>query len=220
MITPGDDDYRHTKRLKRTGAPLEYPFKELADWIGPEYGVHVLNIIYDTVPPGSRPRLSVVLETEEDALKFRDGALGNFNTIDQQRVREHFERILSKQPDLRLKLDGLLVIFVAFEPVARVEANESVTKEELHCLKAKLANEDLWEISRCFDSVTFFFYTDAQVKKYEAAGLRSAYDQEYSRLVEPHDEFGYLGKRGILVSFDSKENFEKNYQSNWYYYYK
>jgi len=87
-------------------------------------------------------------------------------------------------------------------------------------LKAKLANPDLWEISRCFDSVTFFFYTDAQVKRYEAEGFREKYSREYSLLIEPYDEFGYLRKRGVSASFDSKENFDTNYQSNWYYYYK
>ena len=60
----------------------------------------------------------------------------------------------------------------------------------------------------------------SSLKEYEAAGLRSAYDQEYTQLVQPHDEFGYLRKRGVSVSFDSKENFDTNYQSNWYYYYK
>jgi len=220
MITPRDEDYKQTKRLKITGFPLESPFKELADWVSAKYRVHVLNVVYDTVMPDNRPRLSVVLETEEDALKFRNGALGNLNKIDPKRVQERFESILSEQGDLRFKLERLFVIFVAFEPVARVEANESVREEEIRRLKAKLANEHLWEISRCFDSVTFFFYTDAQVKQYEAAGLRAAYGQEYSRLVQPHDEFGYLQKRGVSVSFDSKENFDTNYQSNWYYYYK
>jgi hypothetical protein len=220
MIMPSDEDYQQTKRLKKTGVSLESPFKELAEWVSTNFGVHVLNVIYDTVIPDNRPRLSVILENEEGALKFRHGVLGNFNKIDQKRVQEHFGAILSKQHISRFKIEGLFVIFVAFEPVARIEANESVTNGEIYKLKAKLANTDLWEISRCFDSVTFFFYTDAQMKKYEAAGCKESYTQEYSRLVRPYDEFGYLQKRGISVLFDSKENFDTNYQSNWYYYYK
>ena len=186
MITPRDEDYQQTKRLKKTGAPLKSPFKELADWIGTNYGVRVLNVVYDTVIPDNRPRLSVILERQEDALKFRKGALGNFNRIDQKRVQERFESILLERRDL----------------------------------KAKLANKDFWEISRCFDSVTFFFYTDAQVKQYETAGLREACAREYSHLVQPYDEFGYFERRGVAVYFDSKENFDTNYQSNWHYYYK
>jgi hypothetical protein len=153
-------------------------------------------------------------------LKFQDGASGDFNKIDQKRVQERFETILTEQGDHRFNVGGLFVVFAAFERVARMEANESVTKEELHWLKLKLNNKDLWEISRLFDTVTFFFYTDAQVRKYEAAGLRDLYAQEYARLLQAYDEFGYFQKRGVSVYFDSKENFDTNYQSNWYYYYK
>ncbi|NJM55266.1 MAG: hypothetical protein HC841_04565 [Verrucomicrobiae bacterium] len=220
MITPRDEDYQQTKLLKLSGAPLKSPFKELADWVGKRYGVQVLNVFYDTIQPDNRPRLSVILETQEDAQKFRKGALGNFNNADQKEVQEHFDRILQEQGNLNFDAQRLFVIFVAFERVAMEEANESVTDEEVAQLKSKLANNDLWEISRCFDSVTFFFFTDVQVKKYEAAGLRRVYAEEYSRLVHRHDVFGYLKKRGVSAHFDSKENFDKNFESNWYYYYK
>jgi hypothetical protein len=50
--------------------------------------------------------------------------------------------------------------------------------------------------------------------------MRKVYAEEYARLVEPYDEFGYLKQAGIAVYFDSKENFDTNYESNWYYYYK
>ena len=219
MITPSDDDYQETKRLKRSGAPLTSPFREIAQWVAAEYGVRVLNVVYDSVTYDI-PRLIVILETQKDTLKFQNGAFGDFNKIDQKRVRERFETIIAEQDDHRFNVEGLFVIFAAFEPVARMEANESVTKDELHRLKLKLNNKDLWEISRLFESVTFFFYTDAQVRKYEAAGLRDLYAQEYARLLQAYDEFGYFRKRGVSADFDSKENFDTNYQSNWYYYYK
>jgi hypothetical protein len=217
MITPEDGDYQQTKRLKKNGTPLESPFRELAAWVGANYGVHVLNVVYDTIEPGSRPRLTVVLETQEDAQKFRVPP-GNFNENDQMRVKERFEAILTEQRDLRFNVARLFVIFVAFEPVARIEAHWRVTKEEISRLKARLANQDLWEIRGSFDQVTFFFYTRAQVEQSEAAGLKEIYSQEYSCLVRPYDEFGYLQKRGISVLFDSKENFDTNYKSNWFYY--
>jgi hypothetical protein len=219
MITPRDEDYLQTKLIKRTGASLESPFKELAAWIAAQYGVHVLNVVYDTVIPDNRPRLSVVLESRREVGMFRNAELGNYNVTEQKRVKERFEAIVLEQ-HLALKVDGLFVVFVAFEPIARIEANERVTKEEIHRLKARLANDELWEISTCFDSVTFFFYTDIQVKRAQALGMREQYAQEYASLVQRYDEFGYFKKCGVLVAFDSKENFDNNYQSNWYYYYK
>jgi len=190
VITPDDEDYQQTKRIKRNGTPLESPFRELAAWVSANYVVHVLNVVYDTIE-GSRPRLAVVLETEKDAQKFRVPP-GNYNENEQKRVKERFETILAEQRDLRFNTAWLLVIFEAFEPVAKLDALWSVTEEEISRLKARLANKDLWKIHRGFDQVTFFFYTRAQVKQYEAAGLRDLYSQEYSCLVRPHDEFGYL----------------------------
>jgi hypothetical protein len=220
MIVPSDADYQETKRIKKAGAPLPSPFKELADWIAGKYGVSVLNICFDTIPPNGLPRLSVVLEWEEDALKFRHGRLGNFDSIKQGSVRDRFEEIVTQQDIRGFNVTRLLVVFCAFEPVARIEANESITNNEIERLKAKLSNEDLWDVSRCFDTVTFFFYTDAQVRHYEAEGLRDVFTREYAKTVEPYDEFGYLQKNGVTVRIDSKENFDTNYQSNWYYYYK
>ena len=133
MIMPSDEDYQLTKRLKRSGEPLESPFKELADWISSNYRVHVLNVVYDTIVVARRNflRLSIVLEMQADALKFRESAWGNFHEADQRRVRDQFETILSQQRCHRFNAEGLFVIFEAFEPVARIEANLRVGQDEI-----------------------------------------------------------------------------------------
>lgn len=220
MLMPSDKDYQQTKRIKKDGRRLPLPFAELANWIGAKYEVEVINIIYDTVIPDSRPRLSVILELDSDAQKFRESALGNFNRIDQNRIAEEFGRIVADQGAARFETDGLLVVFSSFERVARIEANESVPEAAIKRLKSQLGDDELWEISRCFDGATFFFFTDEQLRRSEEGSVRESYTREYSRLVEPHDEFGYLKRSGVTVSFDSKENFDTNYQGNWYYYYK
>ena len=217
---PSDKDYQQTKRIKKEGHRLSPPFAELADWIDAKYEVGVINILYDTVIPDSRPRLSVVLELDADAQKFRESALGNFNKIDQKRIAEEFVRIAADQPDPRFETDGLFVVFTSFERVARIEANESVPESSIKRLKSQLSDDGIWEISRCFDGATFFFFTDEQLKRSEEGDVRQSYAREYSRIVEPYDEFGYLKRSGVTVSFDSKENFDTNYQGNWYYYYK
>lgn len=219
MIMPSDKDYQETKRLKKSGQVLASPFRELADWIASEHYVRVLNIHHDTVIPDRRPRLNVILEWERDQEKFQDRR-GNFDQTKQDRILKQFKRLLVEQHIQGTVTDRLFVIFSAFEAVARIEANEKVTEADLDSLKRALANPDLWHISRLFDSATFFFYTAAQAEGYEAKGLRKVYAEEYLRLVKPHDEFGYVARTGILVAFDSKENFDTNYQGNWYYYYK
>ena len=42
----------------------------------------------------------------------------------------------------------------------------------------------------------------------------------YFEILRPYDEFDYLSGDDFAVNFDSKQNFDENYESNWYYYYK
>ena len=70
-----------------------------------------------------------------------------------------------------IHVSRLLVIFSAFEPVARAEANNHITTHEIATLKSTIGDKELWEIRKCFDTVTFFYYTHAQLRANEAKGM-------------------------------------------------
>lgn len=219
MIVPSDRDYQEAKRLKLSRERLRSPYAEMADWIASRYNVQVLNVRYDKVIPDNRPRLSVVLDSEDDAAAFK---LSRW-VADEAKVnaiREHFLELVSGKRDRQEGCVGLFVIFEAFETVARIEANEKVDEPEIANLKRSLSNPELWEISRCFDTATYFSYTNKQLSGWEQQGLREVYEQAYARVVSKYDQFGYLRRRGIEVLFDSKENLDKNYNGNWFSYYR
>jgi hypothetical protein len=115
---------------------------------------------------------------------------------------------------------NVLVIFDAFEPIAKEEANQRVPEEKIQELKSKLNIKDLWEISRFFSRTTFFFYTDEQVEESTRNGIKERLAEEYYKLVKYYDDFDYINKQDFSISLDSKENFDKNYDSNWFYYYR
>jgi len=87
-------------------------------------------------------------------------------------------------------------------------------------LKKKLDDENLWEISRAFSGVTFFLYTDEQVNCYEHSIMKELWTNNYFSILKPYDQFGYFKRGDFNIYLDSKENFDTNYASNWYYYYK
>ena len=218
MIAPTDDGYRDTKRVKTHGTPLPPPFKELAEWIAARYDVHVLNIILDTIEPDHRPRLNVILEWAGEERKFMEDSFPNFDAPKQREIRDKFASLASDPAITKINMARLLVVFSSFEQVARTEANWRVTDHEIEHLKKTINNRDLWEVRRGFETVTFFFYTDAQVKVNETCGTRERFAQAYAQLTATYDEFGYLAKRGITVCLDSKENFDSAYKGNWFYY--
>jgi hypothetical protein len=219
MITSSDKDYLETKLIKQVGGSLDSPFQELVDWIYGQYEVIVLNIRYDKIIPDQRPRLTVILDTDEDELRFRGTNRFQSDPAKTCGIVEQFSSIIrGRSEEPRFNTDRMFVVFQSFERVAREEANGRVSEEMLQQLKEELGNEELWRISNCFDTVVFFFDTDAQAEKASKDGLLAPYAEAYARVVEPYDEFGYVGKHPIKIRFDSFENFHKNYQGNWYYY--
>jgi hypothetical protein len=82
----------------------------------------------------------------------------------------------------------------------------------------RVANADLWLIRRVFGEVTFFFFTNEQVTRYQKSGKQESYAKEYCAVLKRYDEFNYVNEDEFRVRFDSKQNFDTKYGSNWFYY--
>jgi hypothetical protein len=147
---------------------------------------------------------------------FFDGH--NFDPLKQQAIAARFTELVNRQEPASYDVDGLLVVFSAFAPLAREEADSQITDVEVHVLQERIANPHLWTIHRCFARVTFMFHTDEQARTHAEAGWQEAYADQYFELLQKHDEFKYLHRARFSVEFDSKENFDKNYGSSWFYY--
>jgi hypothetical protein len=217
MITASDRGYKATKRIKQGKKRLAALFDELAEWIGAKWNVTVLNVQYDRANSLHAPRVQVVFEYESEARRFHRGV--NFDMEKQEAVAEKFLEIGGRDPKHTFDVDGLFVIFSAFAPVARQEADSQISDEEVQALKERIGNPDIWEIFRCFGHVTFFFFTDGQVKRHEADGKKKEYAKRYFGILKSYDEFDYLKESEFKIDFDSKENFDENYNGSWFNYY-
>lgn len=219
LITSSDKEFAATKRIKQGSDCLASPFDALAAWIATKWEVNVLNVIYDSRDDFRAPRLQVILEHQHDAEKFRSADF-NFDANKQASIAKQFIELINGEEPLQYDVDGLFVVFSAFAPIAKEEADSKLTDKQIESLQNRIGNPDLWCISRCFGHITFMFYTDEQAAKHEADGRRTAYARRYFAILKPMDEFDYLSVDDFAVQFDSKQNFDDNYQSNWYYYYK
>jgi hypothetical protein len=239
MIVPSDKDYVETKLIKRGEAVVNPDFEPLKEWIENHYSVTVLNIYYDvTTGPHNKPfpRIQVIFERQADSLKFRDG-LGNYDPEKQRTIAAKFEQLVNKRGKLEALVDsvsdvfggkvsakyptnGVLVVFTAFEPVAKDEANEAIPKAEIERLKTGLHTSEIWEISRFGARTTVFFYTDQQALKAKGSELLQHLTSRYYQLLKNYDEFDYYDEDSFTLDIDSKENFDKNFESSWFYYYR
>lgn len=218
MITSSDPEYLATKLIKQGNAKIAEPLRSLADWIANTWNVNVLNVIYDKRNQIHGPRLQIILEYESDVSVFRTefsfdenkttAILAKYSTLVDLRQLNSYDHL------------GQFVVFSAFRPIAKQEADSQISTIQISSLVDAIANPDIWTISRFYGYVTFLFYTDVQVQKNQSLGMRKLYTEKYFSLLKPFDEFGYLSLDSYSIHFDSKENFDQNYESNWYYYYK
>jgi len=129
-----------------------------------------------------------------------------------------FSILNKKEPEYTA--NNLRVFFHVFEPYAKAEANEKVTESKIKQLQSEINNEEIWAIVKAFNTAVFFFYTNEQVRRNEYDGMREKLSLKYFELVKQFDEFDYFKKDDFSINLDSKETFDKDYQGNWYYYFK
>ena len=233
---PSDKEYKVIKQIMLGKATMNSDFRKLADFIDQTFGVKTINIIYDTIDKEKRPRLNICFEFEREKQSFNESnGHFNFDNKKQRIIADKFKQTLQKQKIVKdkglfdfitksetdkYKTDNVWVYYSAFEPIARIEANGIIPQDKVVQLKNELNENELWEISRAFSGTTFFLYTDEQVKCYENSETRKIWADKYFDLLEPYNEFGYFKRDKFNVYLDSKENFDNNYESNWFYYYK
>ena len=97
-----------------------------------------------------------------------------FDPAKQQAVAARFAELVNQQGPTRYDVDGLLVVFSAFAPLAREEADNQIADADVNDLQERIANPQLWTIHRCFGRVTFMFYTDEQARTHAQAGFQKA----------------------------------------------
>ena len=228
MIIPSDKEYKQTKLILRGESKINPDFEGLARWIDNKYGVNPLNIIYDTVDNGKLPRIEIIFEFDKERRKFelssyvydekkQTAIASQFKNelIDKGYVAKGFSLNKSKY-----QADNLIVIFSAFEPISMIETDSLIPQSEIDKLKTEINSPDLWEISRSTGGPTFFLYTDKQVVELEKTDFKQRWHKLYFDLLKKYDEFDYFNFDKFSISLDSKENFDKNFQGNWFFYYR
>lgn len=233
MLLPSDKEYKATKLIMQGKATMPTEFKPLAAWIDHTYHVKTINIIYDILED-VRPRLQICFEFQQEEASFHINAYRGYNKNKQEAIAAQFKKTMEDQGLAKKGIvdflkhphrkkydtDNVWVIFGAFQPIAKRDAASQVSPEEIRQLQLSLHNEDIWQISAYAVEGLFMVYTDEQVKKYKDSAIQAAWTDKYFDLLKRYDEFNYLDRETFSIHFDSKENFDKNYQGNWYYYYK
>ena len=233
MVSASDKEYMMTKLLKKGEVKMEELFVNLAAWIAQTFNVTVLNIIYDTIDNGQRPRLQIIFEIYPDYLLFM--ANYGYDRDKQKLVATQFGEVLKtqrrhkrwslfdffkKRATTKYSCKNIWIAFSAFDKIAMEEANRNISEEEVQQLEAAINMAEIWRIYPTFSSAVFFFYTEEQVVAYKTPETEKYLAERYYQILKPHDEFDYIKKSEFKIELDSKERFDDLYKGSWFNYYK
>lgn len=215
VLLPTDNMYQSTKDMVLGKDNMNPNFTALRDFIYQTFGIIPLNIIYNGHSDNNRAGLYFVFEWENEVSFFDDSS----NPIRMDSDKENGIRYYLNTK-LRHLPKSTVLYCVAFAPAARMEANQSVSSEDIAQLQKEIGHQHLWRIVPYGAYVTFFVYTEEQANKYRNSKQQKEWTTHYFNLLKRYDELGYYKREEFDIQVDSKENFEKNYQGNWYYFYK
>jgi hypothetical protein len=236
FIMPTDPGYGRAKRIKQGVVRLDPIYDRFVDRFHARYGIPLLTIGLDSIDrpggEGKTPRVAVVLER---SLQYRAFLTSPFNydkakqkeiarllttAVPARTLRESFD-LPHKRLGSAPKAEDIFVCFQDFEDVAKHEVHDLAVDSELKQFESSLGiGDQFWCTQRFTGPPIVFVHTDAQAQALRASPVRDTWADTYYEIAKRYDEFGYLDRAEIAIMVDSEENFETNYASNWYYYFK
>ena len=215
-----DDIYEETKEIALGKIEKNPVLAELSEWFLSTYSVPVLNFQFGK-PERSKIkgyRLYVILETTEDFNKMFHSPL-QLNEEYAAQICAEFKRIaLQHQFATKAQLRGMWVRYNDFSVEARTDTNSRVIKEaKTRILKI---HPEVWSVvGDGFAGAVVFYYTDENVLDNQNSGVSKTIIENYYSLLKKYDELNVFTRENMNLKFDSKENLDRNYEGNLYYYF-
>ncbi|HGJ66486.1 TPA: hypothetical protein ENS27_14075 [bacterium] len=218
MLLIRDEFYKLAKEIKKGNVKVVTELIPFIDWVNKKYSVKVLNVSieYEKIKNKIIPRISIILERRSDFNKFVDDRL----TIDINKQNECLEAFLKLYPKKIKNVEEAFVTFDNFENTAIYEAISAVKKDELEEIKKSVDKDCLWLIDNTMGFFVVFTNTEKEREEINTSDACKIIKEKLFNLVKLYDEFNYITPDILKIEFDSKENFEKNYKGNWFYYYR
>lgn len=220
MLDSNDPGFAETKLIKLGKADLPGAYVSLANWIASKYAVACpLNIHFDHLYDGSLPRLNIIFETAEDAARFDSGKGFGFDAAKQAAVRKAAIELNALEHLSSQKQDQTLVIFTDFQRGAREEAAAMISEKDIETIRLQVGGPDVWKVSRIFGLAVVFFESDKDIGSAPGKYAQAAWRKALQSITREYDACRFFDAEPLRVGFDSRENFEKNYNGDWRAYY-
>jgi hypothetical protein len=223
MLSGNRPLYEQARAAKRGKGRLPQPLEELRCWVSEKYGINVLTVVYDKIelgPHKGKPRLTLVVDTAEDYAKTRIDRFTIKPHIEEGVLEKFSEIITTAALDNEYDTKNVFLLFDDFSDEAMGQAAERFREKYKKRLIKEFAQFHVWAIDGFSNLVVVFYLTDKDVHNNQANGSSAKIKQRCYELAKRYDEFGYFELETFPIRFDSKENLNKKYSGNLFYYFR
>lgn len=214
--------YRAALNAKRGTDRSPKLLRDLKHWIEARYSISVVLLKYDTIglgPHAGRPRLNVIVDTDADHAAIHKDAVTLLPHV-KSSIASQFSRLVAVSDSTTFRTDDVHIVSDNFSREAmRISTAEFITAQLDETVR-EFSECGLWTLTAMSREVIAFFFTDTQITNAKQNGCADRLIEYCFAHVIEYDPFGYFARDNFPIHFDSKENFENKYQSNWYYYFK
>jgi len=222
VVLVDDKIYYETLEILRGNKKLPAIFAELKDWLYNEYHITAYNFEFKEMEfnnPTHWYRLYILLSTRNDRNSMTKGY--NYDEDKQTAIAGKLYELAKNHNMKSLNTyKGAFVAYCDFSEEMQTDYNRQAYKLIGKQMLKKYESLSVWAIVTNFSSLVVFYHNDFEVKANQLNGLSKQIKDEYYYTLHQLDEFNVFTYENFSVGYDSKENLDKNYDGNLYYYFK
>jgi len=222
MILVNERTYYETLEILRGQKKLAPIYRKLSNWLKKEYQITALNFELQKmkhITDASRYRLYIMLSSPQDYGKMFDEY--NYDSRIQSEIAKKLYELALKYhlPDLG-HYQNVFVAYSDFLQEIRADYNYRAFKLIEKDITSRYSAHSVWYITAMFSDLYVFYQSDSDIAINKENGVSKRIKDEYYNMLHQVDEFSVFTYENFHVSFDSKENLDKNFEGNLYYYFK
>jgi hypothetical protein len=214
MYILDDSVFQESKNIALGIHPKKPMALEFSEWFMRVFSIDVLNFQFYQLQNSRSHCLCLIIMDYESLMDMRRSP---FKSLDDQLITAEFRRLALKYEfATHPMLENLVVTYCDFLLEVRTEANWRARKEVNAQLMGKFPA--VWNVVALFDQLVVFYYTDDDIVLNEKNGNSTILVDDYYSILKKFDELHSFSRDKLVVKFDSKENLDKNFEGNLFYY--
>ncbi len=213
--------YTAARDAKLGATSLSQTREQLRISIGEQYSISVRHIVYDQIgigPHPGRPRLNIIVDTAADyGVVHKDQFTPKRNV--QDTIRRCFEKVV-RENSADYDTENVHVVFDDFSAEAMGHAARQFRDSHSDDVVRQFRDAYVWTITGMDMHSIVFYLRDSDISTNDKNGSSRAIIKQCFDLIQAYDEFGYFMLSTFPITFDSKQRFDREYNSSWFYYFR